>query len=349
MSCLRQIVLFLFLGLGIGALDAQNVEYGVALDTNYMMIGDQQHLTFKVKGDPGLKIIFPQLKDTMTKGVEIISGPVLDSIKDKDGRWLFEGKYVITAFDSGVYVIPPMPITVEGQEYNNVLRTDPLVFAVNTFQVDPQKGNYDIVQPYAAPWTFAEILPVVLWVLLGIVVLILLWWLWQRHKKNKPLFTPKKEDIPPYVKAIRALDDIKNGKLWQAGREKEYYTRLTDTVRQYLDEEFHIPAMEQTSGETLKALEGCPEVGDKERTRVADMLTTADYVKFAKFTPLQDENARYLDTAYDFVQVTHQRVEAELAAQQQRAAEEKQRFEEEEKKRREAEEKAQAGNEAKGD
>ena len=79
------------------------------------------------------------------------------------------------------------------------------------------------------------------------------------------------------------------------------------------------------------------------------MLTTADYVKFAKFTPLQDENARYLDTAYDFVQVTHQRVEAELAAQQQRAAEEKQRFEEEEKKRREAEEKAQAGNEAKGD
>lgn len=74
MSCLRQIVLFLFLGLGIGALDAQNVEYGVALDTNYMMIGDQQHLTFKVKGDPGLKIIFPQLKDTITKGVEIISG-----------------------------------------------------------------------------------------------------------------------------------------------------------------------------------------------------------------------------------------------------------------------------------
>lgn len=310
---LKQILLSVFLLLGVASLSAQNIEYGVGLDTNYMLIGDQQHLTFKVKSEPGIRIVFPQLQDTVVQGVEIISGPVRDSVKEKDGRWLFEEKYVITAFDTGVYMIPPMPITVEGEEYNNVLRTDPVAFVVNTYVVDAEKGNYDIVMPYAAPWTFAEILPYLLWTLLGVAIILLGWWLWQRHKKNKPLFAVKKEEIPPYVKAIRSLDEIKGNKLWQAGNEKEYYTRLTDTVRQYLDDQFAIPAMEQTTGETMRSLDGCREVEAKEREKVADMLTTADYVKFAKFTPLQDENARYLDSAYDFVNQTHQRLQAEAS------------------------------------
>ena len=177
--------------------------------------------------------------------------------------------------------------------------------------------------PYDAPWTFAEILPYLLWVLLGLAIVGLIWLYWSRWRKNKPLFTPKKEEIPPYVKAIRSLDQLKEGKLWQSGKEKEYYTRLTDTVRMYLDEEFQIPAMEQTSGEILQALAGCREVERSEREHMAEMLTTADYVKFAKFTPLQDENARYLNAAYDFVNNTHQRIEAELAEQQRKEEEEK--------------------------
>lgn len=341
MRFLKQILIGLFLIFLAGSVKAQNIEYGVGLDTNYMMIGDQQKLTFRVISEPGIKINFPQLKDTVVRGVEIISGPVRDSVKEKDGRWLFEEKYVITAFDTGVYIIPQMPITVEGQEYNNVLRTDPVAFAVNTYQVDPQKGNYDIVMPYAAPWTFGEILPYLLWCLLGIAILLLAWWFWQRYRKNKPLFVAKKEEIPPYIKAIRSLDEIKGGKLWQAGHEKEYYTRLTDTVRQYLDEEFDIPAMEQTSGETIRSLEQCRKVEAREREKVAEMLSTADFVKFAKYTPLQDENARYLDSAYDFVNITHQRLQEEIAEQQRKDAEE------EEKKRREEEEKVNAGTETK--
>lgn len=299
-----------------GVAGAQNLEYGVTLDTNYMLIGDQQALTFRVKTEPGLRIVFPQLKDTVVKGVEIISGPVRDSVKEPDGRWLLQEKYVVTAFDTGVYVIPPMPITVEGEEYNNVLRTDPVGFAVNTYQVDTQKGNYDIIQPYGAPWTFSELLPYLMWGILALAVLALAVWFWLRRKKNRPLFAPRKEVVPPYVKAIRSLDEIKETKLWQAGREKEYYTRLTDTVRQYLEGEFGVSAMEQTSAETIQALSDCPKIERSERERLAEMLDTADFVKFAKFTPLQDENARYLDMAYDFVSHTHQRLEAELAEQQ---------------------------------
>ena len=318
----KYILLFFFLLPFAGTLDAQNVEYGVMVDTNYMLVGDQQHLTFVVRGEPGLNVRFPQLKDSVVSGVEIISGPVRDSLRDADGRWRYEAKYVVTAFDTGVYIIPPMPITVEGEEYNNVLRTDPVAFVVNTYQVDLQQGYHDIVMPYDAPWVFAEILPFLPWILLGLAILGIAWWLWQRYRKNKPLFESKKEEIPPYVIAIRSLDEIKETKLWQAGREKEYYTRLTDTVRLYLDNELGIPAMEQTSGETLQSLEQCPKVDYGEREKMADLLSTADFVKFAKHTPLQSENARYLDSAYDFIHTAHQRVQDEQAEAERRRKEE---------------------------
>ena len=97
---LRLFIVSLIVGMGL--VKGQNLEYGVGVDTNYMMIGDQQHLTFRVRSDVPVQVVFPLLKDTVTAGVEIISGPVRDSLQGKDGKWLIEEKYVITAFDPGV-------------------------------------------------------------------------------------------------------------------------------------------------------------------------------------------------------------------------------------------------------
>lgn len=351
-----QYIVFVFSLLLWGVtLRAQELEYGVTLDTNYMLIGDQQQLIFKVRGDGGVRVLFPQLKDTVVSGVEIISGPVRDSVREKDGKWLFEEKYVITAFDTGVYVIPPFPLTIENEEYNNILRTESVAFAVNTFQVDPQKGNYDIVMPKDAPWTFAEILRYLLWGLAVMAFLAAAILLYLRYRKKGDLFVPKKEVIPPHVKAIRALDGIREDKLWQIGKEKEYYTRLTDVVRVYMDEELGVPAMEQTSSETLHSLEECVEVEASERGNLAEMLATADFVKFAKFTPLADENTRHLNTAYDFVRATHERVQAKIdermrEEERQRLAEEERRRSEEEReqKKREQEGHEQDGHEQDG-
>ena len=203
---------------------------------------------------------------------------------------------------------------------------------MNTFVVDPQKGNFDIVMPLAAPWTFAEILPYLLWTLLGVVVILLIIWIIKVRKSRKSLFGHEKPAIPPYVLAMKALEEIKKEKLWQSGKTKEYYTQLTDTIRNYLDGELGISAMEQTSFETLQSLEKCEKVNAKQRDKLADMFETADYVKFAKAEPLQDENVRNLDIAYDFVQETNdtireekekERLERELKEQQEREAAEK--------------------------
>ena len=331
----RLILLLLVLLCGVGGVKAQNVEYIAEVDTNYIMIGDQIHFRMKVLAEPGARVNFPVLKDTLAKGIEIVSGPVRDSVEERDGRMLIEESYVITSFDTGVYVLPSVPIQVLREDFNNVLRTDPIQLIVNTYVVDLQKGYNDIVMPKSAPWTFGEILPYVLWVLLGLAVVALIVWIVRKRKRHEPIFANVKPAIPPYELAIQALEEIKKEKLWQSGKTKEYYTRLTDAIRAYLNGELGISAMEQTSFETLRDLEKNKNVTKEQREKLAMMFETADFVKFAKAEPLPNENESNLNIAYGFVNETNETIrEQEEKARQEAEAKERARREQEEKEAR---------------
>ena len=339
----RLILLLLVLLCGVGGVKAQNVEYIAEVDTNYIMIGDQIHFRMKVLAEPGARVNFPVLKDTLAKGIEIVSGPVRDSVEERDGRILIEESYVITSFDTGVYVLPSVPIQVLREDFNNVLRTDPIQLIVNTYVVDLQKGYNDIVMPKSAPWTFGEILPYVLWVLLGLAVVALIVWIVRKRKRHEPIFANVKPAIPPYELAIQALEEIKKEKLWQSGKTKEYYTRLTDAIRAYLNGELGISAMEQTSFETLRDLEKNKNVTKEQREKLAMMFETADFVKFAKAEPLPNENESNLNIAYGFVNETNETIrEQEEKARQEAEAKERARREQEEKEARAGQEAEQA-------
>lgn len=332
----RFILLIVVLLCGIGGVKAQNVEYSAEVDSNFMMIGDQIRFHMKVVAEPGVTVDFPELKDTLVTGIEIVSGPERDSVREKDGRMLFDESYVITSFDTGVYVLPSMPIQILRKDFNTVLRTDPIQLIVNTYVVDLQKGYNDIVMPKDAPWTFSEILPYLLWTLLGVAVVVLIVWVVRKRKKHEPIFASVKPSIPPYELAIQALEVIKQEKLWQSGKTKEYYTRLTDTIRTYLSGELGISAMEQTSFETLRDLEKNENVTKEQRDKLAMMFETADFVKFAKAEPLPDENVNNLNIAYGFVNETNE-ILKELAEKARQEAEAKERAirEQEEKEARE--------------
>jgi hypothetical protein len=322
---MRKRLLFIvaLLFVATGTLKAQQVEYIAEVDTNYLLIGDQVHLRLKVKAEPGVVVTFPLLQDTVVRGIEIISGPARDSLLDKKAkRVLVEESYVVTSFDTGVYVIPSLPIKVEREGYSTILQTDPIGLIVNTYVVDEQKGYADIVLPKEAPWNVAEILPYLLWgwlalvVVVGVVVLVL------RLRSRKPLFSHEKPVIPPYVLAIQALDGIKEEKPWQHGKTKEYYTRLTGALRGYLEGELEIPALEQTTHEIVQELKGRDEVDPRERESLEQLLDTADLVKFARATPLPDEDLHNLNVAYDFVNHVNEHVQQQKAEARERAEKE---------------------------
>ena len=124
-----------------------------------------------------------------------------------------------------------------------------------------------------------------------------------RNQKHIMPFKKEEPKLTPYEQAIKELDTIKQQKLWQQGRNKEYYTELTDKLRRYIVERFDINAMEMTSGEILEIIRKEPDASEVYNT-LKEIMGLSDFVKFAKLTPLPDENDRSMVNAYLFVNRT---------------------------------------------
>ena len=71
-------------------------------------------------------------------------------------------------------------------------------------------------------------------------------------------FQKKMEEIideqPPFEKAINALKDIEKEDLVKQKEFKIYYSKITEVLRKYLEEDAKVSALESTTGELLKSL-----------------------------------------------------------------------------------------------
>ena len=104
---------------------------------------------------------------------------------------------------------------------------------------------------------------------------------------------------------MRELDRIKDEKLWQQGKTKQYYSEVTETLRTYIENRFGIPAMEQTSDETLESFRFRRDLlREKTLENLRQILKMADLVKFAKYKPLPDDDNLTLVNSYFFVNET---------------------------------------------
>jgi hypothetical protein len=137
------------------------------------------------------------------------------------------------------------------------------------------------------------------------VLLALLIYVIIRLLKRKPVLVmgKPKPSLPPHVIALSELDKIKNEKLWQQGREKEFHTQVTDVLRNYIEGRFGINAMEMTSDEILAYLSVNKEA-EPVFDQLKQILKSADLVKFAKMKFLPTENEQSITNAYLFINET---------------------------------------------
>ena len=86
--------------------------------------------------------------------------------------------------------------------------------------------------------------------------------------------------------------------------QKEYYTKLTDTLRKYIEERYGFSAMEMTSSEIIARLTSSGDQQSLDELR--RLFMTADLVKFAKYSTMINENDANLVNAIDFINQTKQ-------------------------------------------
>jgi len=304
---------------------AQQIEVSSKIDTNLITIGDQFTLTLDLKKPINEDVSFPMLLDTISKEIEIVEEKPVDTLGISNDIISLQKKYTLTSFDSGMYVLPQFNFTINATDTDTVVTQETILLQVLTMQVDTtQQKIADIKEPFEAPMTFMEFLDEYYMYILGTLILIalIILGLWYRKKlknaepKEKPKVEKPKE--PAHLIALRDLEALKEQKLWQNNRVKEYYVELTDILRKYLFNRFDVYAMEMTSDEILAAVTQISEVNEELKNKTRQFLTIADFVKFAKANPLPNDHDTSMKTVYTFVEETKQ-IAVETKPQPQQA------------------------------
>lgn len=297
---------FLFLLLLLltgGKLFAQQTLIDVKIDSAAILIGEQTvlHLTVTTDKEKPVQIVIPN--DTLMRGVEVLSLSKADSALIENDRLLIKQDILVTSFDSALFLLPPFKV-IDGVDtiYSNQVALKVSTIPVN---VDTPEEFYDIKEIWKPPFVLADYYPIIYGVLLALFLICVIAYIIKRLRNKQSLIPFKKQEpkLPPYEQAIKELDEIKQQKLWQQGRSKEYYTLVTETLRRYIVDRFDINAMEMTSGEILDILHKHQEAGAVYEN-LKQILNLSDYVKFAKMNPLPDENERSLMNAYYFINQT---------------------------------------------
>ena len=282
---------------------AQSVRVEQKIDSVAIFIGQQAHMTVDVTVDQKAQVLFPQWKPLtfLVPGVELLSIE-RDTLEAGNNQKTVRSTLTLTSFDENLYSLPPVEVKVDGKTYKG----NQQALKVITVDVDTLHPNqfFPPKDVQNNPFLWSEWRTPFLWSLFFVALLVLAVWLYLRLKANKPIIMSIRivKKILPHQKAMKAIDQIKAEHMQASEDQKEYYTRLTDTLRQYIRERFGFNAMEMTTSEIIYNLQ---QSGDQTMiAELKELFETADLVKFAKYSTLMGENDMNLVNAINFIDQT---------------------------------------------
>lgn len=320
---IRSVLLTLSLVISVSAIAGVS-SLKISLDSAFLLMGRTTPLHIELITDDNAdgQLIIP--KDSLCDKVEILKYLTADTTGIGSGRREIKQDLLLQSFDSGVYRLKPILYVENGE----TISSNRLVLKVFPVDTDSLETIHDYADVADVDRHFIDYLPdfIVdygLWILAVILVLGIGGFVFYMMKKKKnPFAVAAPKPVPPYEKAIEELSRLRGEKLCEQGKEKEFYTRLTDILRIYLNGRFSINAMEMTSTQIRRVLQSNEETR-LSKENMERVLETADFVKFAKVRPLPDDNVKAFNSAMQFVEDTKPRpVVAETPDQVEKTNEE---------------------------
>lgn len=278
----------------------------VKIDVPEILIGEQSLLHVTVTTDKGKAIIIPLPKEYVTEGVEALQITTPDTTDIKNNRQEIKFDVLITSFEPDTLFLLPPFIAIDGRD---TIRSNQVALKViaPTVKLDKPDDFYDIKDIWKPPFVLADYYGLIFGILFVLLLLGAAWYFyrkWQRRPKSVNGVRSNEPKIPPHEQAIKELREIRERKLWQQGHSKEYHTEITDTLRRYITARYGASAMEHTSSEILDIMRN-EEPGNKEvYDTLKQILQLSDFVKFAKLSPVPDENELSMFNANLFIDKT---------------------------------------------
>jgi len=302
---------FLIIGIVLFALFDFNIQaqdVHVQLQDKEIKIGEQTTLDWELSCSITEKdLILPQLKDTISKFIQIVDISEVDTTFDEEEieTKIYRQRITITSWDSGFHVIPPLTFKIGDKTFE----TEALLLSVTTIPIEANQDIKDIKAIIDVPFSFVEWIKenkwTILLILLGILLIAVSIYLYLKYRNRPQLeFAPLVPKEAADSLALRKLADLKSKKLWQASKVKLYYIELSHIVREYIENRYQLNALELTTDETMALVKHSTDVQEKLGQDLEQMLMLADMAKFAKQLPMASENEASLKFAFRFVEET---------------------------------------------
>ena len=302
----RSGILFLLIASMFLSFESIGQEIQTKSDKKQYNIGDVIELTFSVpiqKGQHVDLIYNKENSDTLE-----LQSTKIDTVQN-NGKTFLACKQTYMGFIPGVIALGDSVLVRYSVDTNEtILRLQPAEIEILQYQIDTLKTEIKDIKPLVEePFSIKEILPLI-YLILGIVALIvglyfLVRYLRNRPKEDKPQIVQKKQ-IPPHIKALKSLEDLRLKRLSEQGLKKQYYSELSEIVWIYLEERFSITACEMTTEEILEQMKMYSEISTSDFENLKKMFFISDLVKFAKYESddFADKNA--WNVSKDFVNNT---------------------------------------------
>ncbi len=291
---------------------AQPYQISFSTDSTEIVIGDHLHVTmnFSVPKEAvvPVPIINQELLSQQNPPIDWIENSKIDT-QFLNNKIQYQQTITVTAFDSGSYQFPT--ISIIDQDSMVLAQSQPLYFNVTTFPVDTtaafkdNKGNVNTPFTLHEFWLYAKkYYPFILlgMAIMGIVIYLIIRYQ-KRKKKTKTVIAKPKPKVKADVKAIKALQRLRQKKLWEQGKVKGYYSELTDILRIYMEDRWEVYAMEMVTTEILDELKQL-DIESSTISSIRKTLELSDLVKFAKCDPLPDEHDAAFKSIQNFVEKT---------------------------------------------
>ena len=290
-----------------------------------VLIADQLRYGFRIQGAIDGELFQPLPEKPALPGIRVIGEWEIATLGTRSEGGLevhdLDAHIRLTSFDAGSYELPELGVVIgHDDDEADTLRfegktIDFVNCAVDTTKFTPENLHIPPTAIVRFPWTAAEKRRVAAWSAAGVVLLGLLilgiWWLLRRRRKALEAAIPD----PPHIRALRKIDAYRSDAYWKPEKQKAFYSGITDALKEYIGSRYAFDAPEMTSGEVLQHLRKETDLDKDLRDGLGHLFEVADYVKFARHTADDAENAGVVPFAVGFVTRTYQEVLEKEAAE----------------------------------
>jgi hypothetical protein len=224
---------------------------------------------------------------TQDGSLEII-GSFKDTTYRRNGARTWEGTYTVTAWDTGVYVLPRILVDPGKGDTIYQVQPKPLTVSFEKKKIDDSLEEVPVVvenDSWIAKYWLAVLVPLVI-VIIGVIIILSV-----VRKKNR---APQRQ-LSLKDRTRLQLGDLRKKALWKDNRLNEHYIEFSFLLRSFLSERYELNLMERTTFETILLLR-TREIPEPTLERIRRLLQESDIVKFGMGVP--DEESILLSLNY---------------------------------------------------